>query len=129
MVRKKLLLGITCALTAGTALAPQVPAYAEVNVSIEIGVPPPPILVEPIPPPRVGFIWAPGYWLWNGNKHVWTKGRWVEARPGYVWVPERWEHRGNNRHHFHPGRWEPAGGAPGGGPPGQHGNPGKGHNK
>jgi hypothetical protein len=81
------------------------PANARVDVSIGINVPPPAPRVEVLPPPRVGFVWAPGYWRWHHDRHVWVNGHWIKARPGYRWVPERWDHR-DNRHHFNSGRWE-----------------------
>jgi len=86
-----------------------VPASAEVNFSIGIDVAPPPRRVEVIPPPREGFVWAPGYWNWDGGNHVWVGGRWIAARPGYYYVPERWEEHAEARgHHWHfqPGHWE-----------------------
>ena len=98
--RKVLLL---CLLASLGATA--VPALAEVNFSIDLMVAPPPLRYEPVPPPRVGFVWAPGYWRWDGHRHVWMGGRWLEARPGYHYVGERWEHR-DGRHHFEPGHWE-----------------------
>jgi hypothetical protein len=29
-------------------------------------------------PQREGFIWSPGHWEWNGRRHAWVEGRWVE---------------------------------------------------
>lgn len=81
------------------------PAAADVNVGIDIGIAPPPPRVEIVPGPRPGFIWASGYWRWEGRRHIWVKGHWMRARPGYYWVAERWEPRGG-RHHFEPGHWE-----------------------
>src|SRR5215467_13031408 len=69
------------------------PAFAGVNINIDIA--PPPARVEVVPPPRPGYVWAPGYWAWEGRQHVWREGRWIVVRPGYYWVPERWvEYRG-----------------------------------
>ena len=50
------------ALVALSALA--MPAHAGVSVNVEIGVPlaPPALVYERVPPPRVGYVWAPGYW-------------------------------------------------------------------
>ena len=81
------------------------PAAAQVSVNIEIGVPPPPLRYEVVPAPRPGYIWAPGYWQWEGQRHVWASGRWVAAQPGSYWVADSWEPR-NGRHHFKPGHWE-----------------------
>jgi hypothetical protein len=85
------------------------PAFAQVNFQFGVEIGPPPVRVEVVPAPRAGFIWAPGYWGWNGAQHVWIEGRWIEARPGQYWVPEHWEHHAEARGehwHFAPGRWE-----------------------
>lgn len=73
--------------------------------SIEIGTPPPPVRVEVVPAPREGYHWAPGYWRWEGHRHHWIEGRWVEARPGYTHVPGHWMQVGE-RWRFVPERWE-----------------------
>jgi len=77
------------------------PAYYGVEVDVA---PPPPQVVE-VPPPRVGFVWAPGYWNWNGRAHVWVEGRWMPARAGYRWAPDHWEQH-NGRWRFARGHWE-----------------------
>ena len=51
-----------------------------VSVAIDLGTPPPAPRIEVIPPPRVGYLWAPGYWAWTGHRHEWVAGRWLEAR-------------------------------------------------
>jgi hypothetical protein len=81
-----------------------VPAFAQINVSIDIGSPPPPARVEVAPKPRSGFFWVDGFWYWDGHAHRWNPGHWERMRPGYRWVPARWEPRGP-RHHYEPGRW------------------------
>src|SRR5262245_47940871 len=90
---------IAAALLAGAAL----PAFAQVGVSINIGAPvaPPPAVIyeAPPPPPAPAYVWAPGYWGWQGERYVWVKGRYVYGRPGYVWRPDRWEQRGPHYHH------------------------------
>jgi hypothetical protein len=85
------------------------PAAAEINFSLGIDVAPPPARVEVVPAPRAGFVWAPGYWRWDGGNHVWVGGHWMAARAGYYWAPERWEQHAEERgHHWHfaPGHWE-----------------------
>ncbi|WP_432377347.1 YXWGXW repeat-containing protein [Duganella sp. P38] len=42
-----------------------------------ITVAPPPPRYERIPAPRAGYIWAPGYWDWRGNRHEWVGGSWI----------------------------------------------------
>jgi YXWGXW repeat-containing protein len=65
------------------------PAFAEVNLSINIGPPAPQYEVVPIMQP--GYVWAPGYWGWSGERHVWIRGRSIAQREGYRWEPDRWE--------------------------------------
>ncbi len=84
------------------------PALADLRVNVGIGVPvaPPMALYEPVPPPPAyGYVWAPGYWAWHGDRYIWIRGRYVFGQPGYVWRPERWENRGD-RYHFISGDWE-----------------------
>ena len=66
------------------------PASAAAYVSISVGRPPPPLRYEPVPPPRVGYVWAPGYWRWSHGRYVWVSGVWHHARPGYVYYGPRW---------------------------------------
>src|SRR5262245_46306414 len=44
--------------------------------------------------PRPGWVWEPGYWNWQGGRHVWVNGVWVAPRPGYRWEPHAWVHEG-----------------------------------
>ena len=88
------------------------PAVAQVHVipptppGVIILVAPPAPYVEVVPGPRPGYVWAPGYWQWEGQRHVWVHGRHVAARPGHYWVADGWQAR-DGRHQFTPGRWEP----------------------
>ncbi len=79
-------------------------ARTDVGVSVNIG--PPPVVYETAPPPRVGYVWAPGYWAWNGHRHVWHRGYWLHERRGYAWAPHHWEQRGD-RWYLNQGRWAP----------------------
>ena len=66
---------------------------------------PPPPRVEVVPAPRRGYEWAPGYWNWQGNRHVWVKGHYVKARHGYSYRPHEWVER-DGRWQLHRGRWD-----------------------
>jgi len=90
------LIGIS--LLAGTGVS-------QAGVSIDIEVAPPPPRVEAAPPPRGGYVWAPGYWMWEGHRHVWVEGHWIPERRGWHWVPEHWGER-HHQWHFEPGHWE-----------------------
>lgn len=80
-------------------------ASAGVNVNIVVPIAPPAVIVEAAPPPRVGFIWAPGYWNWNGNAHIWIEGRWEQAREGHRYERAQW-HRDGDQWRFHEGGWK-----------------------
>ncbi|MDR5877312.1 hypothetical protein [Caballeronia sp. LZ032] len=64
---------------------------------------PPAPRYERIPPPRAGFIWEAGHWVWQG-RYVWAAGRWVEVRAGRRWIAGVWSpYRGQYR--YVPGHW------------------------
>ena len=81
------------------------PAIGSARVNVDIDVAPPAPREEVIPAPRVGYVWAPGYWNWSGHEHVWVGGRWVSERRGHHWVADHWEQHGNHWHH-EPGHWD-----------------------
>lgn len=94
--------------------AAAVHARTDVNVGINVGPPPAPVVVAPPPPVQPGYVWAPGYWAWDGYRYAWVEGRWIAPRAGYAWVAPRWERRGPNwffvdgywaPHHHHGRRW------------------------
>ncbi len=91
------------ALSLGALASVHAPSAQAAVVDIDVAPPAPRVIVAP--PPRPGFIWAPGYWHWNGRAHVWHDGYWVHERHGYHWVPEAWVSRGPH-YHFQRGRWE-----------------------
>ena len=80
------------------------PAAAD---QLVIDVAPPAPKVEVVPPPRAGYVWAPGYWRWEEPRrtHVWVEGRFEREREGHRWVPDRWVPR-DQRYVYEPGRWE-----------------------
>ena len=75
-------------------------AQAMMNFGLTIGVPPPAPIYEPVP-----ANWAPGYWYWEGGRHIWARGRWLGERPGY-WAHDHWlrHEDGHRREHGHWGR-------------------------
>ena len=81
------------ALLIGLSGAPLV-APAQVSVSINVGVAPPPLPVYEQPPiPGYGYIWAPGYWAWDEqiSDYYWVPGTWVRPpRVGLLWTPAWW---------------------------------------
>ena len=94
-------------LAAGAALGP---AASAARFDVDVYTSPPAPIYEPVPAPRAGYVWAPGYWEWRANehRHHWHHGYWVRARHGYAWAPHRWEEH-NGRWHMEGGHWERAG--------------------
>ena len=79
-------------------------AQAQPVINVQIGPPPPPRF-ERVPPPRRGYVWAPGHWEARGQRHVWTRGTWIKARPGYAYHAPEWRQR-NGRWEYRAGRWD-----------------------
>src|SRR5262249_3079321 len=80
-------------------------AQASMNIGLTIGTPPPAPVYEVVPAPRAGYVWAPGFWQWEGGRHAWHAGYWMPERRGYNWVPDRWDQvHGGWRHE--PGHWD-----------------------
>ncbi|MEW9623586.1 hypothetical protein [Rhodanobacter geophilus] len=92
---------------AGFVVAPTVQAAPQVSVGVGISVAPPAPRFERVPPPRAGYVWAPGYWVWNPrmHRHVWVGGRWMRARPGYHYMPARWRRGPHGHWRFSNGYW------------------------
>ncbi len=80
------------------------PAAAQVSVGVAVRVGPPPPRFGRVPPPRRGYVWAPGYWRWDGHRHLWAGGHWVRAHRGYRYVPARWVHH-RDGWRFRDGYW------------------------
>lgn len=93
---KKILLAV---LLAGGAAAP---AIAQVSININLAPPPPQYEAVPVLAPAQA--WAPGYWAWTGERHVWVRGHAILKRDGYRWAPDRWEQRGDGYYRQH-GTW------------------------
>ncbi|MGA2864948.1 MAG: hypothetical protein ABSF95_10735 [Verrucomicrobiota bacterium] len=67
------------------------PPAAEVVVG---QAPPAPPAEVYVPAPGPGYLWAPGFWSWEG-RWVWKSGSWViRPHPQAVWVPGHWGRHG-----------------------------------
>ena len=91
---------MACSMSACAVYEP--PRHHESRLDIVVAPPAPRVVV--VPEPRAGYVWAPGYWRWDGGQHVWIEGRWLPERRGYRWVPDRWDERGG-RWYFEEGHW------------------------
>lgn len=93
-------LSLSVALCAGLVAAP---AHAQINLNITVG--PPALQYESVPVMQPGYVWAPGYWGWSGERHVWMRGRPIMQREGYRWDPDGWDHR-DGKYFRKAGHWE-----------------------
>ena len=93
-------LSLSLLLSAGAFAAP---AYAQISLHVNLAPPAPQYEVMPIIPS--GHVWAPGYWGWSGERHVWVRGRAIVQREGYRWQPDRWEQR-DQAYYRSAGYWE-----------------------
>ena len=93
-MRSFLLAGVAGALCLGGVFAQPSPVRADAFISISVGFAPPPLPVyEQAPIPGPDYLWAPGYWAWDGDfgDYYWVPGTWVQApTPGYLWTPGYW---------------------------------------
>lgn len=80
-------------------------ASSSAQITFNISLAPPSPVYEAVPVVPQGYVWAPGYWAWNNDHHVWIHGRPIVQRVGYRWVPDNWERR-DQRYYRQPGRWE-----------------------
>ncbi len=100
MISKLRTLAVIAAATASIATISTTAQARDVYVRVA---PPPPRTVV-VPAARPGYVWAPGYWNWRGNRHVWANGHWVRARRGYVYRQPTWVQDGD-RWRFRQGAW------------------------
>lgn len=77
---------------------------ARADVEVYFNSPPPALRYERVPPPRRGYVWAPGYWDGNRDKHAWKRGHWERERQGHYYAQPRWIER-NNGWALERGRW------------------------
>ena len=91
---------LSLSLAAGVFAAP---AYAQLSFNISFAPPAP--QYEVVPSVARGYVWAPGYWGWTGDRHVWIRGRSIVQREGYRWAPDRWDQR-NSGYYRTAGHWE-----------------------
>ena len=104
MMTKRMTVGL---LAVGIGLAWLDFAVGACAETIIVEKPMPAPIVETMPPPRAGFAWVPGHWVFRGRAWFWMKGHYVagvvppmpaviaEVRPpaptpSYLWVKGHW---------------------------------------
>ena len=99
---------VRCLLFVVALLACSMPSVAQVRISVRFGPPALPVYEQPICPGE-GYLWAPGYWAWDGDvdDYYWVPGTWVLApEPGFLWTPAYWGWE-DGVYLFHEGYWGP----------------------
>jgi hypothetical protein len=85
MAASSIAIAWAAALLAGCGASLPRPAAAPQPDSafVEVPYPPPPAVVETVPPrPSPGALWIDGQWSWGSDQWVWSAGGWVAAPPG-----------------------------------------------
>jgi hypothetical protein len=70
--------------------------------------PEPPQSIEAGPnsnPPVAGAVWAPGNWVWQGDRYAWQPGYWVNPQPNWMWVPSHYNYTPNG-YLYNSGYWD-----------------------
>jgi hypothetical protein len=98
------LLLLALATTLGLAGCASKPRLARNETLVVVDHEPPSHPTEDEPAPRVGWVWAHGYWEWSGHDYEPVRGHWERERPGYHYVHPFWENR-KGRWVFHAGVW------------------------
>jgi hypothetical protein len=77
-------------------------ASAATYVSVRVGTPPPPVIVEhPWARPYRDAVWIPGHHEWIDGRWVWVGGYYTyPPRHGGYWVSARYRHG-----YYYPGHW------------------------
>ena len=79
-------------------------SVASARVVVNIA-PPIPVVETVAPAPGPGYVWIPGYHLWDGHAYVWVPGTWVlPPRPHARWEPPHWK-RTHGGWFFVEGHW------------------------
>ncbi|MBG9387169.1 YXWGXW repeat-containing protein [Caenimonas aquaedulcis] len=99
---KKTLMSAVLAASGVAALLPMAASAQQYIVRVA----PPPAIVETVPAPRPGYVWAEGHHEWRGNHYVWVQGHWLRERPGYAWNNPHWVQRGNGEWVLLGGNWD-----------------------
>ncbi|HVO89476.1 MAG TPA: hypothetical protein VMV45_13115 [Casimicrobiaceae bacterium] len=90
---------------ASAAIAAPMAVYAA-DFDVQLNVAPPPPRHEVIPAsPGEGYVWAPGYWNWEGGQYRWQPGHYMQGHRGERWVGDRWEER-EGRWSLNRGHWD-----------------------
>jgi hypothetical protein len=71
---------------------------------VVVEVAPPPLRSEEVPAAREGYVWAPGYWNYDGGNYVWAEGHFIPDQSGARYEGPRWS-QSNGRYALRGERW------------------------
>jgi len=100
-IRISMLTGLCVVSLAGIAA----PMAVSAATGIYLNIGPPEARYEAVPPPRRGYLWAPGYWDTKRGKHSWAAGHWERERTGYHFTQPNWSQH-DSRWELQRGRWD-----------------------
>jgi hypothetical protein len=105
MFRRHVIRSTVAALVLGSSLALTAACNDTTGrLYVRVG-PPAPVYEVRSTAPGPGYIWIEGYHRWDGNRFVWTQGRWERPpHPRAVWVAGHWNHDGRG-YYWVEGRW------------------------
>ena len=92
----------------GTTVYPSQPnttVYSYPGQAVLVQPAPPAPVVESVPAPREGYVWAPGHYEWRNGQYAWVGGEWMNDRPGFAWRAGHWTQANNGSWEFVAGHW------------------------
>jgi WXXGXW repeat (2 copies) len=101
------LLFAAVASTAAAQVPPPPPPLPDEVRPVIVAVAPPAVRVERITVARPGptYVWARGYWDWDGDSWTWVPGRWAVAPVARAtWVPAQYV-RVSEGYRYVPAHW------------------------
>lgn len=85
-------------------------AFSQAGVRVLIA-PPPIVIATPPPIPADGYLWTPGYYVYDINSshsYRWISGQWVlPPYPGALWTPGYWGYNNSGYWYWNDGYWGP----------------------
>ena len=92
--------------SAAASQVPPPPPLPDEIRPVVVDVAPPAVRVErAVARPGPSYVWARGYWDWDGDSWMWVPGRWAVAPVARAtWVPARYV-RVSNGYRYVPAHW------------------------